>query len=393
MVGMESQGHKDGGKSPSVAGRLGPSLFFLIFFGMGSLFELFLAREFGRALSQRFWQKTPCTIVSSEVQERSDGDTPFAFAVSYRFTHAGQSRTGSTYKRNYSASSTYTDAQQLARKYPAGWATVCYVNPKALDEVVLKRDSPALGLVLFFPLIFVAIGAGGIYFTWRRRPPETEKPIATTALRKDLRGKGKGRYVLVLKFSPKAKFAGLTFFALIWNGITFFVALSLISGLVHGHPNWFGLLFVSPFVAIGAVLIGGVVYQFLAVFNPRPTLELSCGTIPPGGTAELRWGFTGRTGRIEEFTVTLRGVEEAKYRQGTSTYTDHNTFYEMELYRTSAATEIASGQVGFVLPQDTMHSFAAENNKILWSLKVHGRIKHWPDVKESFPITVTPAAA
>lgn len=39
-----------------------------------------------------------------------------------------------------------------------------------------------------------------------------------------------------------------------------------------------------------------------------------------------------------------------------------------------------------------MHSFEADNNKILWNLDVHGDIKKWPDVKESFKITVVPAA-
>jgi hypothetical protein len=194
------------------------------------------------------------------------------------------------------------------------------------------------------------------------------------------------------RFSPKAKLAGITLAAFFWNGIVILVGQGPMSGLAHGHPNWLELLFLSPFAAVGAALIGGVVYQFLALSNPRPTLELSSATIPLGGTAELRWSVTGRTCRIEEFTVILRGVEEARYRRGTSTYTDRNTFYQMELYRTSEATEIASGQVGFVLPQDTMHSFEAENNKILWSVDVHGSIRHWPDVKESFKITVTPAA-
>ncbi len=79
--------------------------------------------------------------------------------------------------------------------------------------------------------------------------------------------------------------------------------------------------------------------------------------------------------------------------KGTSTYTDRNTFHETELYRTSDPTEIASGQVGFIMPLDTMHSFEAENNKILWLLDLHGGVGGWPDVKKSFQITVTPAAS
>jgi hypothetical protein len=65
----------------------------------------------------------------------------------------------------------------------------------------------------------------------------------------------------------------------------------------------------------------------------------------------------------------------------------------MELHRTSDSYEIAAGQVGFIMPQDTMHSFEAANNKIRWELEIHGSIKGWPDVKESFKINVVPGAA
>jgi hypothetical protein len=62
----------------------------------------------------------------------------------------------------------------------------------------------------------------------------------------------------------------------------------------------------------------------------------------------------------------------------------------MELYRTSDLVEIASGQVGLIVPGDTMHSFKADNNRIIWSIEIRGDIKRWPDVKESFEVEVTP---
>jgi len=575
MVGMDSRGHNGGsGKPPSVAGRLGLSLFFLLFFAMGSLFEVFTVREFGRAMGQRAWKKTPCRIVSSEVQEHAGNKTPYLFAVSYQYEHANHSYTGSAYKRNYSESDKYSDAQALVQKHPPGGSLFCYVNPGNPGEAVLKRDSLAIGLVILFPLIFVLIGAGGIYFIWRKQRPEVEKPIAATAVRKGSKGMGKyglaalfaifavvggvmlyplgirpiartiaaeswvttpckvlraevrshdsddgttysvcilyqyefngqtyksdrydfvggsssgyqgkarvveqyeaaanpvcyvnpndpseavlkrgfhaklllalfplpfllvgigglaatlrgkividvkttktwiaqqparasdglailrvtdgGREALKPQFSAKAKFIGVMVIAVFWNGIISIFVVGLVNDFRHGHPSWFGLLFMLPFVAVGVALVGGVAYQFLAMFNPRPTLEMSSSTLPLGGAAELTWSFSGQISRIGEFTVTLRGVEEARYRKGTSTYTDRNTFYEMELYRTSDVNEIVSGQVGFVMPQDTMHSFEAQNNKVLWNLDIHGSIKRWPDVKESFKITVTPTAA
>jgi len=564
MAGVHFYGRRKDNQAPSLGGRLGLSLFFFFFFAIGSLFEVLIIREFGRAIGQQSWKKVPCTVVSSAVQERNDSEQPYAFAVRYQYEYRGQAHTGTAYKRSYSGSDKYSAAQQLVQKYPAGQNSFCYVNPANAGQVVLKRDNLLIGLVLLFPLIFVAIGAGGIYFFWKKQPPEAARPIAATALR-EARAKGKGRYVpaalfaffalagggllyplgirpigrtldarswvatpcrvlraevrshdsddgttysvyilyeyefggqtyksdryefiggsssgyqgkarvvaqyqatppppcyvnpndpseavlrrgfhaklllallpltflligvgglvgslrgkavpaggttqpalgrrpawvsagragrqatadgraiLTPKASARAKFIGVTVLALFWNGIL---------SIFIGNSGSFSLLLLLPFMAVGVGLIAGAVYQFLAMFSPRPLLELSAGTVPLGGAAELSWRFAGQTGRIDELTVTLRGVEEARYRRGTNTCTDRDTFYEMELYRTADPKEIAAGQVGFVLPTDTMHSFEAENNKILWNLDVHGSIRKWPDVKESFPIAVTPA--
>jgi len=561
MGTVDCHGTGDGVSKPaSILGRLGLSLFFLFFFAMGSLFEVLILRESGRALGQRSWRKTPCTIVTSEVQERGDGESPYAFIISYRYSYGGKTHSGSVYKRGYSASSTYSAAQDLVQRYPVGQATVCYVSPANADEAVLKRDSILIGLVALFPLIFIAVGAGGIYFLWRKPLPAQARPIAPIAvgakgksryapavffavfaiaggamlyplgirpiaqtldaeswastpckvLRAEVRSqdsddgttysvyilyqyefggrtykadrydfvggsssgyegkarvvaryqsavkpicyvnpknpsqavlkrgfhaklllallplpfllvgvgglvytvRGKGREasrlavltervpdrrvdslsvlragdagpaVLRPRFSAPGKLVGAVVIAVFWNGI--------ISIFVSGAGS-FEKIFLLPFIAIGVGLIGLVIYQFLALFNPRPALELSPAVIPVGGTAALRWSFAGQVSRITELAVTLRGIEEAKYRKGTSTCTDKNTFCEMELYRTSNLAEIASGQVGLVLPGDTMHSFKADNNKIIWSIEIRGDIKRWPDVKESFEIEVMPA--
>jgi hypothetical protein len=573
MVKISPRGYRSDGKPAGTVGKLGLSLFFFFFFfALGSLFEVLIIREFGRALGQRSWKKVPCTIISSDVQERADREKPYAFAAHYTYEYGGRTYTGSAYKRRYSGSDKYSATQQLVQKYPPGHHGFCYLNPADPGQAVLKRDSIAIGLAIFFPLIFVVIGAGGIYFVWRKRPPETAQPIAATAIRRRqgmskygskalfalfavagggllyplgikpitktiaaeswvatpcrvlraevrshdsddgttysvyilyqyefsgqtyksdryeflggsssgypgkariakqyktaarpicyvnpddpseavlrrgfhaklllalvplvflligvgglagaLRGKvvtaggtihpglarqpagtaadlailrvtDGGRAVLTPRFSAKTKFVGIALAALLWNGIVLAVVADRMKDFGQGDRNWLGLLFLAPFVAVGIGILGIAIYQFLALFNPRPMLELGSRLIPLGSAAELAWSFSGQTRRIHEFIVILRGVEEARYRRGTSTCTDRNTFYELELYRTSDPNEIASGQVGFVLPPDTMHSFGAENNKIVWNLDIHGNIKRWPNVKESFPITVTPAA-
>ena len=44
----------------------------------------------------------------------------------------------------------------------------------------------------------------------------------------------------------------------------------------------------------------------------------------------------------------------------------------------------------FALPADTMPSFTAENNKIIWTIKATLEISGWPDSEEEFEILVAP---
>ncbi len=553
------------GRPAGAGGKLAISLFFFVFFAMGSFFEILTVREFTRAVAQRFWRETPCRIVQSQVEERGGSASPYVFAVRYEYQVGTHTHTGTDYKQGYRGSEKYSEVQTLVEKYPLGGTASCYVNPKDPAEAFLRRNSLLIGLIVLFPLIFVCIGAGGLYFTWRKQPPPEARPIAASiahsgaksryglvaffavfaiaglvmlyplgirpiaktfdarswaevpcrVLRGEVRShdsddgttysvyilysyeydgrtykadrydfvggsssgyQGKARVVAeyeampnpvcyvnpkrpseaVLKrgfhakllfvlfplpfvamglggmyytwrgkiggkqrtkpwmpkdakvprrddlavlrsaatgpvtlkprYSPFKKLIGVVLAAVIWNGI---ISIMVLRGF--SDSNWFAILFSLPFIAVGLGLAGAVVYQFFALFNPRPTLELSSIAIPLGQAAELGWRFAGRVQRIRTFTVTLRGLESATYRRGTRTCTDTHTFYEMELYKTSDSATAASGQVGLVLPQETMHSFAADNNSVIWRLEVRGEIRKWPDVRETFPITVAPA--
>jgi hypothetical protein len=99
----------------------------------------------------------------------------------------------------------------------------------------------------------------------------------------------------------------------------------------------------------------------------------------------------GRTDRISKLTIRLEGREEARYRRGTSTYTDRNVFAIIPVVETTSAIEIARGEVSFTIPHNTMHSFEAPNNKIIWEIKLRGEIARWPDVITDYPLQVLPA--
>ncbi len=48
------------------------------------------------------------------------------------------------------------------------------------------------------------------------------------------------------------------------------------------------------------------------------------------------------------------------------------------------------GAVKLRLPAETMHTFKAPNNRVVWSVQVRGEIPRWPDVEDEFPLQVDP---
>lgn len=208
-----------------------------------------------------------------------------------------------------------------------------------------------------------------------------QQMISTDVLR--LTDSSTGPVILKPKFSPKAKLIGSIVAAVVWNGI---VLVFLVNMSVHSFS-----LFMIPFIIIGLALIGLVVYCVLASFNPRPTFIVNSSQIPTGSTAHLDWHLTGRIDRLKTLTITLRAKEEASYKAGKNQHTDTNIFFKKEIYCASALDIHETGQADFDIPADTMHSFESEHNKILWGITVNGSIEKWPDIREEYKITVTPA--
>ena len=79
-----------------------------------------------------------------------------------------------------------------------------------------------------------------------------------------------------------------------------------------------------------------------------------------------------------------------RYRRGTSTYTDKNTFASLTVIDAAEPYTIASGSTSFSMPADTVPTFKAEHNKILWQLKVCCEIPGWPDSEDEYEVLVQP---
>jgi hypothetical protein len=200
-----------------------------------------------------------------------------------------------------------------------------------------------------------------------------------------------GPMVLRAAYSRLGKAIGALLFAGFWNGIVSVFVIQVIHGAMRGSFEWFLAIFLIPFVLVGLGAIVFFIHSFLGVFAPKAKLTLSTGQIRLGDSVELDWEFTGRVHVIERLNICLEGCEEATYRRGTSTSTDRHVFARVPIITSSDVNEIRSGRARWQVPADSVPTFNARNNKIVWNLRVNGVIRRFPDIADSFAINIRPA--
>ena len=551
-----------GGNPASRAGRAGrgcATLFFGVFFAMGALFTVVILGEALRELEPWTWPETQCTITASGVAETGDDQRPYRAEVRYRYEIEGRDWEGARVVRSDQGSASFDRARRRADRYPPGASATCRVDPDHPSIAVLERRLPWIAFVVAFPMIFVAVGAGGIWAVWRRAKPADGDGVASIS--QLAQGRGSSRLVLIVglifvaiggglvvplfglpalrlanslgwsptpctvvasrlrswstddgtsyradvmyeysaggrswrsnrvdffailssgrdaarttldryppgavatcwvdrddpsrsvlerrlrpihflgllpllfllagaalaaqsrermraaaagpfeggsaaavetgsapvvlepSVGPLGKLAGSLFFALFWNGIVSVFVWQAWKSWERGHPDWFLTVFLVPFVLIGLASIAFVGHFALALANPRPRLTVDSAAPSLGDRLGIDWQFSGRASRIRRLRIVLEGREEATYQRGTDTHTDREVFATHVLVDTANDWEISRGSASLVIPDDTMHSFEAAANKIVWELKVAGEIARWPDVDESFPVTIHP---
>lgn len=360
-------------------------VFFGVFLLAGLGFSAFFLRAIVKVVLARDWPATPCVVLSSEVKSHSDSDgTTYSVNIAFEYEVNGARYKSNRYDFLGGSSSGYRGKKAIVDRYRPKSKAVCYVNPRDPHEAVLNRNFTPVMLVVFLPLVFVGVGAGGL--VWYVRGGGRAQPTIPSLAAETERGP----IVLKPAVSPWMKFFGIVFACVFWNGIVSVFFWQVVDEWRHGRTPWGLTLFLTPFVLIGLLLIGIVVYQFLALFNPRVRLTVSARAIPLGGTLDLSWELTGRASAIDKFRIELVGREEATYRRGTTTTTDKETFARVPVMETTLKLEMVSGHRRVTIPADTMHTFTAPNNKIVWLLEVSGEIPQWPDLKEEFPINITP---
>ncbi len=265
--------------------------------------------------------------------------------------------------------------------------------------VLTQGNLDEAGAAAIVPAIFTFVGFGSAFLVWRMSRKSANataaswqpSPAVTANPTPDLGlFPGEGPVELQPAAGPWGKLLGMIFVALFWNGITGVFVVMCLSGWKSGSGDGCLTIFLIPFVLVGLALLAGVPYQILAMFNPRPVLTLNRARVALGQSLEIGWRFRGATSRIRELTIEVEGREEATYRQGTTTKTDRQVFARLSVLATSDPMTIERGWASATLPLESMHSFEASRNKVLWVLKLAGRIESWPDVGEEFALTVTP---
>lgn len=379
-------------------------VFFGLFLAVGCAASYFmLLRPALGLLAARSWVEAQCLVQASRVEESSDSDgSTYKPVIEYTYTFGGDEYRSSRYQFLEVSSSGYEGKAEIVARYQPGTRVVCYVNPDNPAEAVLVRDLSWVYLLGLLPLIFVAVGAGGIVHALRggfqggqavaRSKAEARGQVLTPFGITLPAGSATGGPVpLRPGISPMGKLVGLTFLALFWNGITGVFVYQAVNAWRYGEPDGCLTAFLVPFVLVGLALIYGACRQVLVLFAPRPHLTLSRGYLIPGEAGLLQWRFTGSASKIQRLRIVLEGREEARYRRGTDTYTAKEVFLTLPVVEATHASMIAAGTARVPVPEATMPSFEASHNKIVWALKVTCEVPNWPDDEDEYPVLVLPA--
>ncbi len=412
-------------------------IFGLIFLLAGvTAFYISFVQPLQKVQSAQSWTPANATITDSYVVSETSGKSSsrnHKVGVQYSFQFNGRKYSGSQYSF-MPGSKNHSSQQAIVSQLAPGTSTTCYVNPANPNQSVLNRSiTTGLFSGMFVSLICVAAGLGIIALGFKTKSNNAHKASGgvlsvggTTVGRPDLATPGMAvppvapfpandfksqmggalaQTIMQQSVMPAPSsgpvtlkpreprvfiFYVLLFFGLFWNAIIGTFAIAFLVGVFKSGldtPSIFLGLFLTPFVLVGLGLIGGTIHQFLIMTGPKVELTVSQAAVPFGETLRIRWKLIGKK-KLTKFQIFLEGREEAIYRSDTNSVTDKNTFCVLNV--TDAMSSALEGDAKVQIPTNTMHSFEARNNKIIWQLVVKGEIPIWPDIKEEYPIAVVP---
>lgn len=378
----------------------------LFFFGLflligGILTYVIAVRPVQKYFAAKNWPETPCKILSSSVSSHSSskGGTTYSVDITYSYRIDGRDFQSDTYSVMTGSSSGRASKERVVSRYPVGFQTVCYVNPIDPTDALLSRELSRWLLIGLIPGLFLLVGIIGVGSTARSAlqgvlarssapvlPGAGSNVVPTIPL--SITPAMTGPAELKPEYSPFAKLAGAMFGALFWNGITGVFVWFGVNSIIEGRPEWFLIVFITPFVLIGLFLIGLVGSTFLNLFNPRMRLTVNSASIPLGGKLNASWAFDGSSDRIKHFKLALEGREEITTGSGKSRTMKRNVFATLPVIDTTEPQLIARGHASVEIPTEHRPTDDEGNQKVVWTLKAVGEIPRYPDFEEEYEIKV-----
>ena len=144
---------------------------------MGCFFLALTVQGAWRTIRTYSWDRTTCRMRDGFVARAEGSSGNYEFRPRYTYQAGGATREGIVYKPGYSGSSQAGEAEALLSRYAKDTDVPCYVSGDDPDKAALARPSLWTLLIVLFPLVFVAVGVGGLSFAWspRRMAPDPEK--------------------------------------------------------------------------------------------------------------------------------------------------------------------------------------------------------------------------
>jgi len=405
----------------SGCGRVVLFLFGMVFaaFGVGFIWFAIVAPTL-KSNAAKSWIETECRIISSVVKSHSDDDgTTYSPDIKYQFETDGQTFQGKRHSFSIMSGSSKW-ANGIVRNYRPGESHACFYDPNDPSDSVLTREMDwsvrGFFLPLIIPLIFLLIGvsiSAVAILGWGRKSknPPAISSRADTSLHNQLSFSETSKlnqftsgvhpedqldasWSVPKKLKPENSkwilFLIVLGVAIFWNGIVSVFVFGLFTDDI-GTWGRVGMgLFLTPFVLIGLVLLFAVIYMFMSLFNPGVEIAISTGAVPLGGEVDIAWEIEGNARRLRKLKVEIQGEQSATYQFGTSTSTDFEIFELIPVCEVTHQADIEFGSATVRIPDSTMHTFDGGNNKVSWTIVVHGEIPWWPDVNATYPFRVKP---
>ncbi len=133
---------------------------------VGAVFVYLLWASFSQAKVTRTWKETPCLIIRSKINEKSDKhiSKEYSWSVEYNYSFDGADYSSVFHKpRAAKWTSRKDEVEALVNLYSKDSKAVCFVNPGNPTQAILDHDSKAAGYSIWFPMLFVVGGLGITY--------------------------------------------------------------------------------------------------------------------------------------------------------------------------------------------------------------------------------------